>query len=335
MTTRTRYFVIASLLTMGVGLGAGLLAYSLGFETSAFSRQGGPEELQFVPATAAVVAYADVRGIMASDLRQKIRALMPSRPEGRQEFQTRTGINIETDVDHVVVAFMPGTDATDRKSGAAIVLARGRFDQAKIQSLMESHGATVDDYKGTRLISGAATQGRKAVSVAFLEPGLAAIGSSVLVRDAVDLKSGGASIATNEQVMGLVRDIGQSNAWAAGRFDALTSQGAFPAGVAQQMPSISLFSASARIDGGLSATLRADTRDEDAANGLRDVVRGFIALAKMQSSGHPEFATALQAIQLGGAGKTVSLSFDLPPAALDALSALRGTGDRTSNTPQH
>ena len=37
MTTRTRYFVIASLLVTGVGLTTGLVAYYVGFPAGAFS----------------------------------------------------------------------------------------------------------------------------------------------------------------------------------------------------------------------------------------------------------------------------------------------------------
>jgi len=38
MTTKTRYFVIISLLVLTVGLGTGLLAYYVGFPTSALQR---------------------------------------------------------------------------------------------------------------------------------------------------------------------------------------------------------------------------------------------------------------------------------------------------------
>ena len=50
MTTRTRYFVIASLLVLGVGLGTGLVAYYVGFPAGAFASQGGPDELAVRPA---------------------------------------------------------------------------------------------------------------------------------------------------------------------------------------------------------------------------------------------------------------------------------------------
>lgn len=329
MTTRTRYFVIASLLTLSIGLGTGLVAYYSGFSTSAFSRQGGPDELQFVPADAALVAYAEVHEIMTSELRHKIRANFPMKADGQQEFQTQTGINIETDIDRVVAAIVPRGEDTGKAPGSVIVLARGRFDQVRIEALMREHGAHVEDYKGSRLIVGETPQDRPNVSLAFLEPGLVAVGSTSLIRGAVDLKSGGASIATNDEIMALVADLDSGNAWAAGRFDVLTARANLPAGVAERLPALTLFSASANIDGGIRGTLRAEARDEESANNLRDVVRGFLALAKMQASARPEFQGAMQALQLSGTGTTVAISFDLPGAALDALGSLTHPRDRT------
>ena len=323
MTTRTRYFVVGSLLTLAVGLGVGLVAYSVGFSTSALGRPGGPAELQFVPANASLVAYADVREIMTSDLRQKARSVFPVKEDGQHEFQSQTGINIETDIDHVIAAVVPSAEQTGQMPGAMIVLARGQFDQVKIEALMREHGAQVEDYKGSRLVVGGdTTEGHHPVSLAFLEPGLVAVGTTALIRGAVDLKSGGSSIATNDEMMGLIRDLDSGNAWAAGRFDALTSQAKLPSGVAQQLPSISLFSASASIDSSVRGTIRAESRTEDAANSLRDVVRGFLALGRLQASARPELLTLMQSLQLAGTGKTVSLSFELPATALDGLARL-------------
>jgi hypothetical protein len=55
---------------------------------------------------------------------------------------------------------------------------------------------------------------------------------------------------------------------------------------------------------------------------LRDVVRGFLALAKLQTSSKPEFQHFVQSLQLGGTGKTVSLSLDVPAQVFDALGAV-------------
>ncbi len=333
MTARTRYFVIASLLTLGVGLGAGLVAYSTGLPTSAFSRQGGPEELRLIPANAGVVAYADVHEIMTSDLRQRLRTVLRGRGHGQEDFQNQTGINIETDIDHVLVGLVPGAGASADRSGSAIVIARGRFDQVKIEQLMRDHGAQPENYKGIRFVNGETPDGKVSVSVAFLEPGLVAVGSTPLVRSAVDLNGGGSSVSTNQDLMTLVRDLDSGNAWAVGRFDALTSQTRLPDGVAEQIPAVSYFSASAHIDSGIRGTIRADARDAAAGDSLRDVIRGFVSLARMQTGGRPDLSSALQSLQLGGTGKTVTLSFDLPATTIDAFSGLKPAAPATT-TPQ-
>src|SRR6476659_8114334 len=140
MTTRTRYFVIASLLVLTVGVGTGLVAYYVGFPTSAFSSFGGPEELRYVPRDAGVVAFANVHEIMVSELRQRVKANVPIPENGQQELQNETGINIETDVDRVVACLEPGVSGA-QMPGTGLVVAAGRFDQVKIEALMREHGA--------------------------------------------------------------------------------------------------------------------------------------------------------------------------------------------------
>jgi len=321
MTTKTRYFVITSLLVLTAGLGTGLLAYYVGFPTSALQRAGGPDELRFVPNDAALVAYANVHEIMTSDLRQKVRSLVPMKEDGQQQFQNQTGIDIESDVDRVVFAVSPSHDSTTRP-GSVIVLARGRFDEVKIEALMREHGATVEQYKDSRVIVSPEHQG-SAVSVSFLEPGLAAIGTTNLIHSAVDLKAGGSNITTNDEVMRFIRDLDSGNAWAVGRFDILASQTMLPAQVSQQLPAIQWFSANTYIDSGIRGTVRAEARDEEAGNALRDVVRGVMSLVKLQASSQPGLATVMQSLELGGTGKTVTLSFDIPPSLLDTLASLK------------
>ncbi len=152
MTARTRYFVIVSLLVMTVGLGTGLVAYYVGgLPAGAFAGRGGPEELGFIPRDAVVIAFANVQEVMGSELRQKLHAAVPMQENGQRELQDQTGINLETDIDRVVACLRP--DASGGKSPfAGMVLARGRFDEVKIEALMREHGAHVEDYKGKRLI---------------------------------------------------------------------------------------------------------------------------------------------------------------------------------------
>src|SRR5713226_5945451 len=105
MSGRTRYFVVASLLVLTAGVGTGLVAYYTGFQINTFGRRTGPEELQYVPRDVPVVAFADVRAVMTSELRQKVHQAVPVPQDGQREFESETGINIETDIDHVVGCF--------------------------------------------------------------------------------------------------------------------------------------------------------------------------------------------------------------------------------------
>ena len=114
------------------------------------------------------------------------------------------------------------------------------------------------------------------------------VGSASLVRAAIGLKNGGKNVTTNDDMMKRVRPLDAGDAWVVGRFDALASQAKLPSGLAAQLLPITWFAASAHVNGGVRGVLRAETRDETSANNLRDVVRGFVALAKLQARPEPQ-----------------------------------------------
>ena len=107
MTKKTRYFLAGSAAVLAAGLGTGLVAYYTGgFQP--VSASAVSNELRYVPADATVVAYADVRAIMDSDLRARLKEAMPMHEQGQREFQTQTGIDIEHDIDYVVASLTTG-----------------------------------------------------------------------------------------------------------------------------------------------------------------------------------------------------------------------------------
>jgi hypothetical protein len=319
MNRKTRYFVIASLLVLTVGIGTGLVAYFVGLPT-AFAQQG-PDELQLVPGNAVLVAYANVHEVMVSNLRERVRQAMPDLPDGQRDFEQATGINLETDVDRVVAALAPPEGTADvHRSG--LIVASGRFDQVRIEALMREHGALEETYKGRRLF--AAPREGAGLSLAFVEPGLVAVGGSALVRSAVDRRDGAENVRSNDDIMRLVRSLDRGNVWAVGRFDALTAQANLPSNVISQMPPITWFSVSGHVNGGLLGDIRMQTRDEESAKQFRDVIQGVIALGNLQANEHPELRTLLRSIQLGGSGTDVAVSFELPTETLDFLSQRSG-----------
>lgn len=335
MTKKTRYFLAGSAAVLAAGLCTGLIAYYAGgFQP--VSASAVSNELRYVPADATVVAYADVRAIMDSELRARLKQAMPMHEQGQQEFQQQTGIDIERDIDYVVAAMSPkagtGIDL-GAPAGGGLVVARGRFNDTQLEALAREHGGTVEDYKGKRIVVAPTDRdpdatvqvGHKSMVLAFLEPGLIAVGESAAVKSAIDAQLNAHSITSNDEMMQLVGDIGAgNNAWAVGRFDVIANQAKLPEQVMGQIPPVKWFAVAGHVNGGLEGTVRAEARDDQSAENLRDVVRGFLALARLQSQADPRTAGLVDSLQLSGTGKTVALSFTLPAELLNLIPKAHG-----------
>ena len=362
MNRTSRLFLMGSGFVLAAGLGTGLVAYyGGGLSTLASApRVVGPDELKYVPEAAAIVAYADVREVMNSQFRQKIRTVLPDHDtKGQEEFQRETGINIEQDIDYVLAWMTPAPaaqaagaqspDAHDKGGRpVGLVLLHGRFDTARLEALATSHGGVIETIDGIRVlrpnpekapvpaeveavvpnVHDHIARHRKAVAgpmVAFLEPGLIALGEEPTIRAAIaHSASGGRTIRDNQEIVNLIGDLeGSSNVWAVGRMDALTSNASLPEPLAQHLPAVKWFSASSHVGAGVSGMLRAEARDDEAAKNLRDVLQGFMAMAKLHAGQKPELAPVLQSLQVSGTGTTVALSFEVQPALVDALVELK------------
>ena len=320
MTKRTRYFISAASLIMVAALCTGLVAYYSGGLPLMASRAASNEDLAYVPADSTVVAYANVRDIMNSEFRQKLRQAMPT-GEGRNEFLEETGIDLERDVTSVVAAISGLPDGS--KGGPEqnmVVLVRGVFNQTQIQVSATQRGATVSEYKGRQVIS---MKGDNA-GVAFLESGLAAIGGQNALHRAIDAHEG-ANVTDNAEVMRLIGGVDPSaNAWAVGRLDEMQRVSNLPDAVKAQLPAVQWFSVTGHVNGGVSGSIRAEARDDQAAENLRAVVNGGLALARLQMGHDAKLDAIINSLQMSGTGKTVGLSFSLPSEVIDLLGAANG-----------
>ena len=351
MTKKTRYFMAVSAGIVVVGLGSGLVAYYGGGFPSLSASRSGPAELSYVPADSAVVAFANVREVMDSQLRQRMKQALPDE-RGQQEFQEQTGIDIERDIDYVVAAMTtvpsvgqpPAGTAMAARQPGGLVVARGRFNTTQLETLVREHGGVVEEYKGKRLVKASeqnrtnpdgTTVNRPAhtVCLAFLEPGLVGIGSEEAIKSAIDAQLSAHSITSNNEMMELVSDIDNgNNAWAVGRFDAIANQAHLPAEVASRIPAVKTFAVMTHIDGGISGTLRAETRDDQSAENLRQVMQGLLALGRMQND--PKATAIVNSLQLSGTGHTVNLSFAVPSEVFDMLGTMKKDGAQLHQLPK-
>jgi hypothetical protein len=318
MRKRTRVFLFAAAGVLVVALATGLVAWATRVSAAADAES---EELAYVPANARMVAYVDVRALANSPFHDRLRQLQRTTPAGPDGLEAQTGVRIDTDVDGVVFASTAADVPVERLEGS-LVIARGRFDAARIEGLMRGRGGQVDQYRGKRLITLANSTNDAAL--AFVEPGLLVFGPQASVRGALDAKAGAAAgIASNREFMMLVNDVSQGTAWSVAKLDTASGQAPLPPAVINQLPPIDWLAASGRVDSGLHGFVRAEARDVQSAESLRDVVQGFLALAKLQGGRDPAYRSMLDSVALSAVGRSVSLTFDVTPAALDLLTPSR------------
>jgi hypothetical protein len=312
MNKRTRVFLFAAAGVLLVSLATGLFAWA-----TRVSAAGATDELAYVPATALMVAYADVRGLMNSPFHDRFRQFQRTSPTGSDDLEARTGIRFDTDVDDVLVA-STHVDASVERADDSLLIAQGRFDSARIEGVMRSRGGQIDEYRGKRIVT--LTNTTNDATVAFAEPGLLLFGPPASVRGALDAKAGAsASIGSNREFMAFVNDVSEGTAWSVAKLDNASGRTPLPPALMNQLPPINWFAASGRVDTGLHGRLRAEARDVQSAESLRDVIQGFLALARLQGGRDPAYRSMLDSVALTADGTSVSLSFDVTPAALDLL----------------
>jgi len=331
MTQKTRYFLFGAVGALLLLLGGGLVAY-LAYSRNAGVPAGLPPEVRYVPANAEVVAFANVQAVMNSELR---RELMPTidagSHKGRQMMNDFAGVDLEKQVQHVI-AYVEPRAALDTPDAAqsqqrpdvprGLLLVRCSFDQARIEQFVRDRGGVMEDYNGRKIA--VHRHGNDEVAVGLASPELIAIGQADLVRRAIDRAQNGASdnqdITSNAEMMNLIRDSAGSTAWVVGQFDAVTRRMKLPTEVAAKVPPVRLVSVKANVNGGMRATIRAEAGNQAAADQLRDVVRGFVSLARLQAK-DPAFENTLKSIELTGTDKTFQMSFAIPPDTFKTMAA--------------
>jgi hypothetical protein len=322
MTRRTRLFVLIAAGILVAGLGTGLLASYMNIQSLTLIGGNGPEEFAYVPSDARVLGFANVRAVMDSEVRKKLMEIHPD-GDGINRFKERTGIDLTTDVESLVAAVV--SDASEAQ-GPPLVVARGTFDPGLLESFAREEGGVVEDYKGIRMVT------HENFALAFVQTGMVALGTPAVVRRAIDTKQAGSgNITGNDEVMRLVHSVDDGTVWGVARFDALTGTH-LPPEVKDRLPAISWFSAKGLISSGIEGLISAEARDDQAAQDLRQVIQGFVALGRMQAGqSHPEITEFINSLQLSGQGRTVTLGFSLPAAMIDTLGALRA-GRRPGQT---
>jgi hypothetical protein len=326
MTQRTRYFLVGSGLIVIVGLCTGLVAYYSG--NLPFGSTRGPAELSYVPADTTAIAYADVRHIMDSEFRQRLKALIPT-GEGKNELLTETGIDVEKDIDSVVAGL---ASASAEPRAAHVVLIRGRFQQEKIEALARAHGGTTEDYRGKRLIlepapdapaDGVAAIGRPGTqeALAFLEPTLVGFGAVESIKRAIDANATRQNVTSNASVMKFVGGATSTDAWVVGRFENVAKDARVAPSMRNQLQSLQWFSISADIDTSIQCRVHAEADTPEAAANVRSVLNGMISAARLMANQDARVNAILNSVQTAGVGQDIDVSFTVPSDLVDVVAS--------------
>jgi hypothetical protein len=329
MTQRTRYFLVGSGLLVVVGLCTGVVAY---YSDSLPGRDGlGPAELSYIPADTSALVYADVRHIMDSQFHQRLRSLLPTGDE-KNRLLAETGIDVEHDIDSVVAGFDPTGPAGSTTTGH-VALLRGRFKTDDVERVALNHGATIEDYRGVRIVmgampaAGASAAATTRTGLAFLEPTLLALGDESGIKQAIDAGATHENVAGNPDLMKFVNGVAHNgDAWIVGRFDTLAKDANLAPGVRDQFGALQWFSMSADVDQTISCRIHAEARDAQSADELRSVVTGMVSAARLVANQDARVDGVLNSIQTSGVGPGIDVSFTVPPEMLDLVTnAAHGT----------
>jgi hypothetical protein len=318
--TRGRQLVSVAVAVVLVGAAVAGGALFLGSAKAAVGPM--PGEALLLPADAKFVGGIDVRRFVQSPFYVKYASPQAKgRPETFRELEEKTGLNPERDLDQVIFAGTPPS-GTSRESG--VVVALGRFDRAKISQTIEQEkkGVTSKNVQGITLYM--FQEGQKGASaIAFVDDRTLVMGTQAAVEAAILSQSqGGKTLKQNASIMALLERVRpDATFWGVGDqslFQNMPKDVQGPGGTIT-LPGLRAMTVAGDMDPMVAVEITGDTLDEAAAKNLADVVRGFVALAALQSGQKPELKELASSISVSTEANQVRVNARVPYEVLDAL----------------
>jgi hypothetical protein len=279
-----------------------------------------PAEGLALPANTRFVMGVDMQRFVASPFYERYTKNDPTSKhmESMRQLEEKTGLNPERDIDRVIVA--GGAGAAAKETG--LVLVNGRFDRHRISRLIETEkkGVTWKKVEGeTVYLFNEGTAGKQG-ALAFLDEDTIVLGALASVEQVVSNRSQNpAALEANKELLDLVRQVQPGSAfWLVGDQTALAN---LPKGgqAGMTLPNLKSVIVTAELDPVLNLHLTGEALDAAAAKNLADVVRGFVALATLQSAQKPELKELGSAISVTADVNKVHVNAKFPYELLDAL----------------
>jgi hypothetical protein len=304
-----------------LGLSAFAVVFALAATMTVPAQTITPDQatLKLFPPEATGVASIDIAELRNSQLFKDL-APQGKYPGGAKDFIEATGFQPERDVDQVTVAKI------GKKEFVAIV--RARYDHFKVEQFVKDRGADIEAYLGRTLyIPRRSESSEMQVAVSFLDDVIVA-GNIASVKQVIDrLAAPAASILDNSEVMAGIRGIEYGNQiWAVGKFDldAIPPEVAsIPSPVLEVVKGFKGGSYQMRLDTGVHVKAIGNFTDDQAAKSTADLVRGLLAVARLQVYKQPDLVSLLEGVRIDYAGISMTVRFDGDGELLKKLQSKR------------
>jgi hypothetical protein len=285
------------------------------------TRKSGPElSLSFVPPSAKVVGQVDVAAFASSPLADTWDRAGGGEKDSPpvDEIFDAVGVDLLSDVDAVTFSFAgkDGSGAADRWG----LVATGRFNTEEIVRRLGrgETGVETEEHAGTRVYH--LRQVEKGESaLAFLSGGSTIVlGETTYVREMLDSGSGrSASAAALVESFGPDAFAGETF-WVAGS----SSGSVLPLlDESNPLPPLERFALSGRLEAELVLRARGRASSPESAQELVDVLRGLVALGRMNASGeNRELAELAESVSIDRLEQDIDVHLSVPYETIRKLS---------------
>ncbi len=318
---KSRWIAVVAAGIVLAGLGIGALAYVSSPKVNA-KASTLPEAAAWMPASANFVAHLDLVSLAASPIREEWES-SPHRQKALdevEEFRKKTGLDPWNDFRSLSISTQQNHEG--QSWGLALI---GNLDPEKIVSAIEEKEAIErDDYKGTNLFVFSHTKSdqKELQALAFPSSDTVLFGPPEYVRTMLDVGAGDKDSAADGALTGWVEELAfDATFWCVGSAketlgDLMTRQSEG----SPQIPPIDSFAISGNLESEFSMIARARSADQQSAQKLADVVRGFVALGGLQQQSRPEIQAILDSVQIQIMENTVEVYLAVPYETLKLLS---------------
>lgn len=316
------------------------LAVSIGMLAGSLCAFGSIDSglLSLVPASAKIVAGFDVTNSRNSTFGQYLLAKSQAEDPHLQKLMQETGFDPRRDLQSLL--FESGEPLASRRQSSFAILARGTFDEQRIQAHALAEGATARSYQGVQMMVNESKGDQTAL--AFLDTGVAVLADVATLQQIIQNRATPSvldpALQSKINPMGGNNDIWfatlASGDFLAKRFhaDSQGDTGDHGHAHAQSMPdqakilqSMVQSSGGIRLGSSMQLTFDAVADSSQDATSLADVIHFLASMVQMQRQSDPRadlMASSLDSMTVQTAGNEVHFAMSIPEKSLEQLAEL-------------